>query len=192
MMKRTLWAWVLLIVLPLIPVILLYAFFSRQNYFELKDAAKGIVAIGPIAAYVVIVGLGLEAMLRIEREGRNSNHLLENVTGEWTIESKSLHGTPGRGRCYMENDRGRLVVNGELSENGMNLGTWQSEITMLKEHNLYIFYTLTQVKDTGSDKFDGICTLSFGSPPTNEMRGTWIVVGEKDRAGEITFKRKNP
>ena len=42
--KVTLRAWILLILLPLIPVIVLYIFFAGQNYFELKDAAKGIVA----------------------------------------------------------------------------------------------------------------------------------------------------
>lgn len=190
MTRRTLWSWVLLIVLPLIPVILLYAFFSRQNYFELKDAAKGVVAVGPIAAYVVIVGLGLEAMLRLEREGRSTSPLLEEMVGEWTITSKSIHDTPGQGKCYIENDRGHLVINGELSENGRNLGTWTSEMTLLKEHNLYIFYTLTQLKEGGNKKFDGVCTLTFGSPPVNEMRGTWIIVGERDMAGEITLKKK--
>jgi hypothetical protein len=49
--------WGLILLLPLVPVVLLHMLFEKQNYFELHDTAKGLVAVGPIAAYVAIVGL---------------------------------------------------------------------------------------------------------------------------------------
>ena len=57
--------WCLIVLIPLIPVVLLYLLFERQNYFELHDAAKGVVAVGPIAAYVVIVSLAYRIYFKI-------------------------------------------------------------------------------------------------------------------------------
>ena len=188
--KVTLRAWILLILLPLIPVIVLYIFFAGQNYFELKDAAKGIVAVGPIAAYVAIVLLGWKAMIELSKEGRSSNPQLNELTGEWILNSKSIHDTLGGGDCFIENNQGALTITGNLSENGRNLGTWQSEMTLVKDHNLYIFYSMTQVKGTGSLKLDAMCTLIFGPAPVKQMTGTWIVIGMSDRAGQMTLTRK--
>lgn len=191
MTRVTLRAWILLLLLPLIPVIVLYMVFAGQNYFELQDTARGIVAVGPIAAYVAIVILGWKAMVGIEKEGRSSSPLHDELIGQWNLKSKSIHDTPGEGNCFIENDHGMLVISGNLSENGENLGTWKSEMTLVKDHNLYIFYTMTQIKETGSEKLDGICTLTFGAPPVNQMQGTWIVVGVSEMAGEMTLTRPN-
>ena len=188
--KITLRAWFLLLLLPLIPVVVLYIIFAGQNYFELKDTTRGIVAIGPIAAYVAIVILGWKVMVGIEKESHPSSPLLDELIGEWTLKSKSIHETPGKGKCFIENDRGALVINGDLSENGENQGTWKSEMTLVKGHNLYIFYTMTQISDLGSKKLDGICTLTFGASPINLMQGTWIIVGVSNMAGEMTLTRK--
>ncbi len=65
MVRLILKVWSVLLLLPLIPVFLLYAFFEGQNYFELQQTAKGIVATGPIAAYVFIVGLGWRIYLKL-------------------------------------------------------------------------------------------------------------------------------
>ena len=191
MTKVTLRAWILLLLLPLIPVVVLYIVFAGQNYFELKDAARGIVAVGPIAAYVAIVMLGWRAMVGIQKEARSSNPLPDELSGERIFKSQSIHDTPRKGNCFIENDLGALVITGNLSENGENLGTWKSEMTLVKDHNLYIFYTMTQIKDAGSKKLDGICNLTFGAPPINQMQGTWIVVGVSEMAGEMTLTRAN-
>ena len=47
--------WASLLLLPAIPVIAFYLLFDKQNYFELEDTARGIVATGPIAAYIALV-----------------------------------------------------------------------------------------------------------------------------------------
>ena len=190
MSKRTIWAWVLIILLPLVPVVLLYAFFSNQNYFELKEAAKGIVATGPIAAYVAIVALGWKVMADLDREGTPSVELMDELKGEWSMKSKSIHDTVGQGNWFIDVERGRLVINGDLSENGENVGQWSSEMAQVKENKLYVFYSLTQVKDEENVKLDGICTLSFGASPVKTMQGIWIIVGKGKAAGELTLTKK--
>ena len=57
--------WSSLLLLPLIPVVLLYYFFEGQSYFGLENTAKGIVAAGPIAAYAVIIQIGWRMYGRI-------------------------------------------------------------------------------------------------------------------------------
>jgi hypothetical protein len=190
MSRRTIWAWILIILLPLVPVVLLYAFFSNQNYFELKDAARGIVATGPIAAYVAIVALGWKVMSEIEKESTLSIELMEELKGEWSMTSKSIHDTVGQGDWFIDFKRGRLVINGSLSENGENVGRWSSEMSQVKENMLYVFYTLTQVKGEEQVKMDGICTLTFGAPPVKTMQGIWIIVGKGQAAGELTLTKK--
>jgi hypothetical protein len=191
-MKRfTLGTWIALLILPLIPVVILYAVFAGQNYFELRYAAKGIVALGPIAAYVAIVWLGWRLLLSLEREGRYFSPLADAVAGEWEIASESTHHTLGTGNCTIVNDRGILTISGDLSEEGSNVASWRSEIAVVKGNMLYIYYSLTQIRSGGRELYNGMCTLQFGAAPVDEMKGIWIVAGgERERSGTITLTRK--
>jgi hypothetical protein len=44
--------WIIILLLPAIPVIAFYVLFKEQNYFGLEGLFKGVVGAGPIAAYV--------------------------------------------------------------------------------------------------------------------------------------------
>ncbi|HLP48830.1 MAG TPA: hypothetical protein VK469_23015 [Candidatus Kapabacteria bacterium] len=191
MTKRTIWSWVLVIVVPLIPVILLYAIFSRLNYFELKDTARGIVAIGPIAAYFVFLCFDLGAMMKLSKitDFSISEKIVNEIKGQWVTESKSIHGNHGSGECSIQSVNGQLVINGHMTENTEIYGSWESKITAMKENKLYIIYSLDQVREE-NNRLDGVCILICDPSPINEMRGKWTVIGKERMTGEITFKKK--
>jgi hypothetical protein len=63
--------WSALFLIPAAPVIAFYLLFNQQNYFELKETARGIVATGPIAAYIALVWIGWTIYRRVS-----------NLTGE--------------------------------------------------------------------------------------------------------------
>jgi hypothetical protein len=189
MVRLILKVWSVLLLLPLIPVFLLYAFFEGQNYFELQQTAKGIVATGPIAAYVFIVGLGWRIYLKLIKETLSASPALEELPGHWKFRSISSHGTAREGNCYISNERGRLVLNGDFQEDGKQAGLWNSEVTQIKGNKLIVVYSLQELKEGKPVKFDGLSTVSFGAPPVSRMRGIWIVVGEADMSGSIEYTR---
>lgn len=56
-LKQILLALIVTMPVCLIPVVVLYAFFGQQNYFELDGWVKGLVVSGPIGAYLFLVWL---------------------------------------------------------------------------------------------------------------------------------------
>jgi hypothetical protein len=181
--------WAVLLLLPAAPVILLYAFFARQNYFELTDQARGIVAVGPIAAYVGLVLVGWRIYLRISATLSPPHPALRHLLGDWTLKSISARGNIGEGKCQISSVQGRLSLSGDFVENGVYIGSWSSEIAQLKDNRLHMVYTLRELKKGEMRTIDCLCTLSFGSPPISQMTGIWIVAGQKDRVGNVTYTK---
>jgi hypothetical protein len=141
MNNRTLFAWVFVLLIPLIPVVSLYLFFQNQNYFEIKDAERGIYALGPIAAYFGLVLTGWQIFRGLEKSGQSNNPYSKELLGEWEMESKSIHGTKGSGKFQIDEKNGELVVVGSMRELGEEFAQWNSEIASVKGV-LYIFTTI--------------------------------------------------
>lgn len=179
--------WTILLLLPLVPVILLYMFFANRNYFELQDTARGLVATGPIAAYVALILIGWNIYRKM---GPPPNPLLDYLAGDWTIASRSVNGQRATGTCYIKNDGGELTISGDFqSDDNEETGNWQSEMVKVKNNRLLMAYSLTTVRKTENDSLDGITTLTFGNRPVTRMTGTWIVVGKQNMSGFVEYTR---
>ncbi len=190
MNNRTLYAWIFVLLVPLVPVVLLYLFFQNQNYFELKDAATGIYALGPIAAYIGLVLIGWRIYSGLEKSGRFESPYLKELLGEWEMTSKSVHGTKGSGQFQIDEENGQLNVTGSMREEGQDFAQWKSEIASLKDRTLYIYYTMSQLKGASHIDLNGMCRLSIARRPIKEMEGQWYIVGEDYTAGEMKCNKK--
>jgi hypothetical protein len=190
MINRTLFAWVFVIMIPLIPVILLYLFFQNQNYFELKDPTLGIYALGPIAAYIGLVIIGWRIFRELEKSGRLESPYFQQLLGEWEMESKSIHASAGKGNFNIDDKGGELVITGSIRENGEEYAQWNSEIAYLRDRYLYIYYNMEQLKEEGPTNLKGMCRLCILNIPVKEMEGQWTIVGESYTAGEMRCRKK--
>src|SRR5262249_55833263 len=151
------------LLLPIVPVVLLYFFFEKQNYFELQATAKGIVASGPVAAYVGIILIGWNIYRKL---GSTEDPGLEHLAGDWTISSTSGNGYQGTGNCYIQYDRGELTISGDFrSEELHESGTWDCEMAKVKNNRLLMAYSLTTIRGAENNTLDGITILSFGNQP---------------------------
>lgn len=189
MTNRTTVAWLFVILIPLIPVFILYYFFQNQNYFELTESRFGIYALGPIAAYVGLVLVGWYAYMRLERTGRLISPYFRELLGEWEMESTSTHKTVGKGKFQIDDKDGKLGISGNWQEGGVDIAQWESEFTGLRDHTLYIYYEMRQTKEGDYKNLEGMCRLNFGSKPITEMKGIWSVIGEEFTHGRMTCKK---
>ena len=179
--------WSLIVLLPLLPVVLLYILFERQNYFELHDTAKGLVATGPIAAYVVIVWIAYRIYFKISPSFVGFDERLDQLCDKWTFVSTSRGGHVRQGDCTITKDRQQLVINGNFKEGETILGIWEGELTGLRGNNFLMVYSL---QETGKPNFYGLVQVPFGDPAAQQMSGIWSVVGELNIEGNITYTRK--
>ncbi|HKQ53288.1 MAG TPA: hypothetical protein VJT74_13020 [Pyrinomonadaceae bacterium] len=182
--------WSLLLLLPLVPVVLLYLLFEKQNYFELQETAKGILAAGPIAAYVGLVLVAWKIYLRISPMFVAVNAQLDQICGDWLFESTSRSGNTRVGDCYIRNERGQLVINGNFKNGDKTVGTWECELAGLRGNNLLMVYTLREIKEGKSDNLYGLVQVPFGEATASEMTGIWTVIGRADLDGTIKYTRR--
>lgn len=191
MIVNILVVWSVLILVPILPIFLLYVFFERKNFFNLQDLSKGIVASGPIAAYVALVLIGWQIYINVLASYSPQNPMTTYLEGDWEYRSNSFDGRISRvGNFYIRNDKGRLILSGDFRANGKRAGNWESEMVMLKENQLSFLYTLVELKEGEHQKTDGFCKITFGKCPVSEMSGIWVVIGEKGISGEIYLIRK--
>lgn len=180
--------WSLVLLLPLIPVVFLYLLFEKQNYFELQDTARGIVAVGPIAAYIVLVLIALKVYQKISPSFLALNPDLDKLRGEWTFESTSKENNVRVGDCFIHNEKGQLVINGTFKDGNETVGNWESELAGFKENNLLMVYMLRD-NETGENLY-GLAQITISNPEAASMSGVWSVVGRDGLRGKITYTRK--
>lgn len=186
-MNQLIKVWSILLLLPLVPVILLYMFFADRNYFELQNTARGFVAMGPIAAYVALILIGWNIYKKM---GPAPDPSLDHLVGSWTINSTSVNGPHATGTCYINNDKGELTISGDFrSQDNQETGNWHCEMVKVKNNQLLMAYSLTTVRKTRSDTLDGITILTFGNRPVKRMTGTWIVVGKENMSGFVEYTK---
>jgi hypothetical protein len=188
-MNDTLKSWFVLYLIPLAPVIALYWFFNNQNYFNLTDTSKGLVATGPIAAYIFLVGLGWNIYSNINKTLSPVNKTIKTLVGDWDLESVSGHNTVRKGTCKIRDDKGSLKITGNFISDGKSIGDWESEMVKVDPTKLAFSYELSELDGSTLVRSDGICSLQFGASPVSEMKGTWILIGKGNAAGTITYTR---
>lgn len=181
--------WIALLLLPLLPVVILYVIFDQANYFKLEDTARGIVATGPIAAYVALVWLGWVIYKKVSNITVTSSAALKQVLGRWRFEAVSAHGTTRSGQCSITNPGGVITINGSFMENGQPVGDWRSQMAQLSDSELAVVYNLTEVRDGHEESSKALCTLHFDPESVSPMTGRWVVVGRDNAYGTVTYTK---
>lgn len=179
--------WILILLIPLIPVVLLYLLFEKQNYFELQDAAKGLVAMGPIAAYLVIVGLAYRIYFKISPSFEGYDARLDLICGTWDFVSTSKSDHVRQGFCSITKNKRQLVISGNFKEGAKMVGTWQGELMGLDGNTFLMVYSLQQ---TGKENLYGLVQAAIADGNDKEISGIWSVVGRSDLEGSIIYTRR--
>lgn len=179
--------WSLILLLPLVPVVLLYMLFEKQNYFELHDTAKTFLATGPIAAYVAIVWIAYKIYFKISPSFAGFDARLDQLCDNWRFVSTSKGGHVRQGDCTIIKDRQQLVINGNFKEAEKIVGVWEGELTGLRGNNFLMVYSL---HETGKPNLYGLVQVPVSDATGQEMSGIWTVVGRSDLEGTITYTRK--
>jgi hypothetical protein len=183
--------WCVVLLIPAVPVFLIYLFFGSQNYFELRDISRGIVATGPIAAYAAMVWLGYSLYARVSRLHMPEDPLAKAVQGDWKFTSTSaVHQRERKGTCHISYDRGALSLSGTFLDGDKPVGEWESEMASVKGRRISFIYDLTELQEDGKHRdFDGICRLTANSDDPEQMEGFWVIAGADYHSGSIVYER---
>jgi hypothetical protein len=119
MRRRLVGVWAVLLMLPALPVCAFYLIFADQNYFQLQNGARGIVATGPIAAYFGLVWLGWRIYNGISSVIPPMTQLEEDLVGtSWYFEATSFHGTHRTGTFRIRQENGSHLIFSGSRETG--------------------------------------------------------------------------
>jgi len=166
------------VLMPLIPVIILYWFFGEQNYFNLDGFWKSVVCSGPIAAYAFLYWLTLKYPplinkplideKELQRIERAKSIELPDIKGKW-VGSWEWE-DPNTGKNIMEEtiaikQNGRYITGTIESTDGLN-SSFQGSIFA----RMLTFY---YVSKSNSRISCGSVTVKI-NPLTNLMEGYQI------------------
>lgn len=179
--------WAALVLIPVLPVVVFYAVFADQNYFELKNAARGVVTTGPIAAYIAIVWLGLRIFKQVSSIVPSLGPLEAKLVGtSWTFKATSFHKTQRQGEFRISEDDGQLSMSGTFqTEDGHNVGAWESTMTDCEDSRLTVVYSLSDQRGPTVDTSTGMLQLFADGDDPRRLSGTWVVLGREEAHGEI-------
>ena len=179
----------IIILLPAVPVVALYLIFGSNNVFELEGWIKGVVAGGPIAAYVFMVHLYWKIFVDKRLQSHQGDPDLVQLLGEWTYISTSAgSGTEFRGSCsFRLTDRG-IAATGSVSMDGSPIGTWTALSVTWLDGNLLMVYRMTETRHGVEETREGVSRL-VPNTERSAMDGTWNVLGERGMSGTINYLR---
>jgi hypothetical protein len=126
--NRAIISWLLVQLVPLAILYFVYTFFSEQNFFNIEGAWKGVVASGPIAAYIFITWMGFRYFKEIITITFRLNEEADNAIGNWNFESTSEHGKSAKGNCEISLQDNRLEISGNFEESNELATIWKSDI----------------------------------------------------------------
>jgi hypothetical protein len=95
------------------------------------------------------------------------------------------------GHCIIRRSGGLLTLAGELKQGNESVGSWHSEMTRINNNYLRIFYEMEEIQQGQPQRTEGLCTVSLGVPPINELNGYWVVVGREEMLGSVKYTRVN-
>ena len=178
-------AYVVVILLPLIPVILLYILFEELNYFELKDQAKGIVTLGPIAAYFALLMLTWKIFIKLFPGGKITNRNIGKLMGHWQIKSVSDGGTEYTGEVRISQIDFEIDLAGTLSYGRDFTAQISTILSRFKNGKLHLVYNIRDVREGRDHTGYSVLDIDFNRL---EMKGDWAVVNE-DELGRVEYKK---
>ena len=90
--------WILIQLVPLIIMFIIYFFFAQQNFFHIEGLWKGVIASGPIAAYVFLTWIGFRYFKDLAATFDPQDDY-RDLLGTWELLSQSEKTTQATGRC---------------------------------------------------------------------------------------------
>ena len=181
--------WASLLLLPAIPVMAFYLVFNRQNYFELQDTARGIVATGPIAAYIALVLIGWTIYKRVSNLTGEVSPLQSRILGSWDYVATSVRGTKRQGSAEISEDHGQICMSGSFQDNDKPSGQWSSMMARIELQQLVVLYQLEDIRPQGRRTSTAVFSVQINPKAVNKMSGNWVVLGQADALGDIVFTR---
>jgi hypothetical protein len=182
--------WILIQVVPLIVMFVIYFFFAQQNFFQIEGLWKGIIASGPIAAYIFLTWIGFRYFKDLAATFDPQDDY-RDILGSWELVSQSEKSTQATGRCEITCPNKRLSLSGTFEEGANPTVVWQSDFAFLDGNRLFYVYKL----DAGPDSFIGYVRLHVKRPSrraykgVEDMVGDWVALGAQRKRGRISFKR---
>jgi hypothetical protein len=182
----------ILLVGPLLPVILLYQFFGSSNYFELHGLEKGLVASGPIAAYLVMFVYGFRYFRQLHFL-TTRHEIPSGLVGSWRFSSTTAKSTAtNRGEFLATEHNGELYMSGSfIAEDGSERGIVSSDACFVDapRHLLIVVYkVITTSSRIGERQHRAICYLS-ANRDFSAMEGTWLHIGQEARMGHVAIEK---
>lgn len=187
--NRAIISWLLIQLVPLAILYFVYTFFSEQNFFNIEGAWKGVVASGPIAAYIFITWMGFRYFKEIIAITFRLNEEADNVVGNWNFESSSEHGKSAKGSCEISLQDNRLEISGNYEEPNEIATIWQSDIAFLDGNNLFYVYKL-ESHNIGYIGYVRLRVSRKAKKKAVEMKGEWVSIGQEKKRGNITISRE--
>lgn len=184
--------WAVLLLLPMVPVVVFYAVFAEESYFELTDAARGIVTAGPIGAYLVLVWVGWRIYTRVSSVVAPLGPLARGLADSgWRFVAHSYHGTLRQGTFrVLDDDRGDLRFAGTFEDDqGRSVGSWESTMTHCEDGRVEVVYCLEDLRGGEPDTSHGMLVLHAEGDRPRRMTGNWVVLGRSEAHGDIECER---
>jgi hypothetical protein len=187
--NRVVAIWLLIQLIPLAILYFVYTFFSEQNFFNIEGAWKGVVASGPIAAYIFITWMGFRYFKELLSITFKLNEETDSVEGNWIFESASATGKTAKGSCDIKLQDNRLAISGSYKEQDGIETIWQSDIAFLDGNNLFYVYKLDS-HDIGYIGYVRLRVSRKIKTKALEMKGEWVAIGHDKKRGNILISRE--
>jgi hypothetical protein len=190
MKAKDLGTWAALLLVPGVPVFAFYLVFKESNLVEIHEVPTGIVATGPIAAYIVLLWVGS----RLSKQFRSEPSPLspaeeEFVDTAWSFQASSQHGSRDGQFTIGIDDRGRLVLTGNFELAGRNVGSWSSTMAQCQSKRLEVLYDLSESGKGKVRESTGFLAMATEPDDPDTMAGSWIVLGDGQAFGELRCRR---
>jgi hypothetical protein len=182
--------WILIQVVPLTIMFVIYYFFAQQSFFQIEGMWKGVIASGPIAAYIFLTWIGFRCFKDLAATFDPQDDY-RDLLGTWELVSQSEKTSQATGRCEIACPNKRLSLSGTFDEGSKPTVVWQSDFAFLDGNRLFYVYKL----DAGSDSYIGYVRLHVKRPArrkysvVDDMVGDWVALGAERKRGRISFKR---
>jgi len=184
-----------IVVVPLIPVVVLYLLFDRLNFFFLQDPSRTMVIFGPIGAYLVIMHLAFRYYLILSaKSGPDGSRVPKELLGVWTF--KSTTNTSGK---VATGDLNTTIKDGQLhlsvvlkGESDEPFAVATSDFCLYHENRLQFIYQIRGFDSDLKEAFLAECTCNAvranDAPLT--LRGPWQRIGDGHEAGKVTMIKR--
>lgn len=191
MRPRELAVWAALLLVPAVPVFAFYLVFKESNFVELHEVPSGVVAAGPIAAYLILLYIGMRLTMHVKDASPEPLLPAEQalVGTSWSFKARSQRSARDGKFTINADDRGRLRLSGSMRLDGGEVGNWKSTMAQCANEQLEVLYHLSETGRGRLDNSTGLLKMCPEPENPSLMSGTWGVVGDADAFGELRCER---